>query len=386
MLVLACADAIGAVVGKRWGRHSYEVIPGQHRTLEGSAAFALVAFTCVLVPLLGSGAPVGRTLVVAVLLAVLTTALEGMSTHGFDNLLVPLGTLLYLDRFERLDMTGLAVHAALIVLTLAVTTLLRFRRDATGGAVLAFALASYTITVMGGLAWVVPLAALVVTFAAFDRLTPGLDRRASSRFELGTPLIGLAIPVGLVLVSAAFEPGSTPARVAYVAYLAALACQVAVLLFLLPQHQTFRFPRIRRVLTSSEPWRHEPTLGLLTLAAIGAYTVLGAAIAAVMLSTDRAVMPLDVLLVATCSTLGFLVFLTLASGSCARQQCAMCGGELMHGLSCCAGFPSTPRSRPDASALAAPAAGTRILSFRTTYLAANSMAALAAGVVATWIS
>ncbi len=51
VLILTLADPAAAVIGCRYGRLRYTLIKG-HKSVEGSAAFFLVAFPCVLFPLL----------------------------------------------------------------------------------------------------------------------------------------------------------------------------------------------------------------------------------------------------------------------------------------------------------------------------------------------
>ncbi|MCW2923940.1 MAG: phosphatidate cytidylyltransferase, partial [Thermoleophilia bacterium] len=269
ILVLACADAMGAVVGKRWGRHRYEVVPGHFRSLEGSAAFFIVALACITLPLaFGLHVDPLRAVFVGVLVSVLATAYESVSVHGLDNLLVPFGTLLFLDRFLDLEWSALGLQAVLFVGTFAFASAVRWRRPATGGGVVAFTLAMYTVLVLGGWAWVPPLAGLVLTFVAYDRLTPIASKLTKARYEMGTAIIGLTVPVVLVLLHAAANDPDTRHAI-YVGYLASVACQGAVLCFLLPQHREFRFRRLRRLVTVKDPWQHAPTVGKLAFAAVG---------------------------------------------------------------------------------------------------------------------
>ena len=71
ILVLAVADTAAALVGVFYGKHPYDV-PGGRKSAEGSSAFLLTAFLCVLVPLLlftETGRP--ETLLIALNTAVL---------------------------------------------------------------------------------------------------------------------------------------------------------------------------------------------------------------------------------------------------------------------------------------------------------------------------
>jgi len=82
--VLTFADAAAALVGCSRD-------PG-HKTLRGSAAFLLVASGVVFGALcLGTTMSAGRSLALALITALVTTALEWCGRRGLDNVLVPLG-------------------------------------------------------------------------------------------------------------------------------------------------------------------------------------------------------------------------------------------------------------------------------------------------------
>jgi phytol kinase len=93
MLVLTLADAAAALVGTAFGKHCYQTWD-DYKTLEGSAAFFVVACACIYLPLaLFTEASNAQSAAVAVLVAMATTVLEASMGRGFDNLLVPLGAL-----------------------------------------------------------------------------------------------------------------------------------------------------------------------------------------------------------------------------------------------------------------------------------------------------
>lgn len=375
VLVLACADAMGAVVGKRWGRHRYEVVPGHFRSLEGSAAFFVVALACIVVPLaVGLGVDPLRAIAVGVLVSLLATAYESVSVHGLDNLLVPFGTLLFLDRYLELPWRELVMQALLILAVTSVAVAMQWRRPATGGGVAAFVLSVYTVLVLGGWAWLPPLAGLVVTFVAYERLTPVSGKLAKARYELGTAVIGLTVPVVLVLLHAAFDDPATR-HALYVGYLASVACQGAVLCFLLPQHRSFRFGRIRRLVTVRDPWQHAPTFGKLAFSVVGAAVALVVPFLAIRPAAASSTPLVEMAMVVAACAIGLTAFITLAATASARRACPACGNVTLHGLGCCHAL---ELGHGDTVSI-------RALTFRKTYLAANSVAAMAAGgVMAAW--
>ena len=133
MLLLTLADSAAALVGTAWGRHRYLTM-GDYKTLEGSAAFFVVAFACIAIPLAWfTPASNPESLAVAALIAFAVTVLEAAVGGGFDNLLVPLGAFAAikatglterqpgaLESGSQLVVAGLCVAAALLILLVAV--------------------------------------------------------------------------------------------------------------------------------------------------------------------------------------------------------------------------------------------------------------------------
>ena len=145
MLLLTLADSAAALVGTAWGRHRYLTM-GDYKTLEGSAAFFVVAFACIAVPLAWfTPASNPESIAVAALIAFAVTVLEAAVGGGFDNLLIPLGAFAAikatgltvgqphaLESGSPLVVAGLCVAAALLILLVAV--LARWRQtSALGG-------------------------------------------------------------------------------------------------------------------------------------------------------------------------------------------------------------------------------------------------------------
>lgn len=101
ILTLTFADAAAALVGARFGRNvlANAFAP---KTVEGSAAFFVVAFVCANAPLLGLRATdLVTSIVVAGGCAMVSTVIEAMCANGTDNLLVPLGCYGALDMMLR---------------------------------------------------------------------------------------------------------------------------------------------------------------------------------------------------------------------------------------------------------------------------------------------
>ena len=107
VLVLALADAAAALVGQRFG--SFAIFGGR-KSLEGSAAFFVVALASAHAGLVLFGTVAGpRAVLVALLLASSLAVVEAASGKGIDNLTIPLGGFAVLRMTEAAPIRSLAV-------------------------------------------------------------------------------------------------------------------------------------------------------------------------------------------------------------------------------------------------------------------------------------
>ncbi len=92
VLILAFADPLAALVGKKWGKHIYHIL-GEKRSLEGSfACFFTVVFLCILFSI---------PFWVTILSAFLVTIVETISVKGSDNLTIPLVSAFLLEQLFK---------------------------------------------------------------------------------------------------------------------------------------------------------------------------------------------------------------------------------------------------------------------------------------------
>jgi phytol kinase len=99
VMAMTWGDALAALIGRRFGKHKYQV-GNSVRSWEGSLAMFMASTTAIFLVLLllpgSSLSPLGvsfgidRILLAAVLSGALATLAEGISPHGTDNLSVPL--------------------------------------------------------------------------------------------------------------------------------------------------------------------------------------------------------------------------------------------------------------------------------------------------------
>jgi len=88
LLALALGDAAAALVGQRFGVVVYRVA-GARRTLEGSAAFAVVVVVVAAVFFRLAGIDLRTALLLATSTALVLTVVEALSIGGWDNLTIP---------------------------------------------------------------------------------------------------------------------------------------------------------------------------------------------------------------------------------------------------------------------------------------------------------
>jgi phytol kinase len=123
ILVLTLADAGSASIGAVYGQHRFT---GSAKTLEGSVAFAVIAFFCIDVPLV-LWSDVGRieTLLISVTLALLLMLLEGSAGRGLDNLFIPVGGFFLFRTWLDLDASALLARFAVTVTLVSAVLLFR---------------------------------------------------------------------------------------------------------------------------------------------------------------------------------------------------------------------------------------------------------------------
>lgn len=95
LMPMTWGDAFAAIVGKRWGVRRFTVL-GQTRSLEGSLAMFGFSLIATWIALIVFAQPLGASLWLAFLVAVIVTIVEAVSPFGIDNLTVPLISALVL--------------------------------------------------------------------------------------------------------------------------------------------------------------------------------------------------------------------------------------------------------------------------------------------------
>lgn len=90
ILIMGYGDGFAAVIGKKYGKHKFEVMGGQ-KSLEGATVMFVVSFVVAFIIAQLAG---GSSLILPLSLAMIATLVELFSPYGTDNLTVPFITSL----------------------------------------------------------------------------------------------------------------------------------------------------------------------------------------------------------------------------------------------------------------------------------------------------
>ena len=162
VLVLALADAAGALIGRQYGFVRYETDDGV-KSLEGSTGFFMTAFMATHIPLL-LWTPVGRleSILISVVMGLLLMMIEAIAWRGLDNLFVPLVTYICWVRLLPLSASELYGRLAVLVTLLLLLSLWRRFTRFTQSAMIGATLVLYVSWAAGMNYWLIaPISALL---------------------------------------------------------------------------------------------------------------------------------------------------------------------------------------------------------------------------------
>lgn len=194
ILVLTLADATAALVGLRYGTVRLQA-GDSGKSLEGWAAFFIVGFFSVHVPLL-LFTPIGRAecLLIALTLALLVSLAELISTRGVDNLIVPLGCYALLRVYDEMSADELVYRFAAATLLVGFAAVWQRRSTLDHAALIASALFGYFALMIAGWPSLIPAALLLVVPAI---AWPRRDR--PSYQDVGVVMTDTALPSAMLL-------------------------------------------------------------------------------------------------------------------------------------------------------------------------------------------
>lgn len=199
ILVLTLADAVGALIGVRYGTSRFSTEDGV-KSVEGSVAFLVTAFLSTHIPLL-LWTETGRleSLLISAVIGLLIMLVEAISWRGLDNLLVPLGVYLLLNVYLEMGAWELTARIAAIGILGIFFAVVGRRSYAREGTLLAGLLGLYLIWGLGGWLWALPP---LVLAAGYSLLCPRHPEEWKDRHGLAD--LGAVTGAGLFWLFAAF--------------------------------------------------------------------------------------------------------------------------------------------------------------------------------------
>lgn len=223
LLLLTVADTAAALVGAEYGKLRFATHEGE-KSLEGSVAFLLVAFLSVHIPvLLVEGTGRAESLLIAFTLALMVTLAEAVTWWGLDNLVIPLFAYGLLKTFLGMDLERLALHLGFLLGLAVFVRLWRDRSTLANDALVGAVLWGYVVWALSDWRWIVPPAALFVTYLAVSPRT-SLDRAR----VLGFPALLATVAAGQLWVLLHWASGRD---VFFYAFAAALAANLGIIAF-----------------------------------------------------------------------------------------------------------------------------------------------------------
>lgn len=181
ILVLTLADAVGALIGVRYGTSKYSTDEG-HKSVEGSFAFFITAFLSThILLLLGTDTLRLESLLIALVIGIIIMLVEAISWRGLDNLFIPLGMYLLLNVYTQMDAASLILRTGGLLLALVFFYFIRKRSYARDGTLLAGALALYLVWAVAG--WLWALTPLLMTIG-YSIMCPPSEKSWQTRHSL----------------------------------------------------------------------------------------------------------------------------------------------------------------------------------------------------------
>ncbi len=189
MLVMGVGDSLAALVGSSVGKKHIEHLTKSPKTVEGSLTMFISSLFLLSSTLMVfsrnftgglAGKPILLLLALALLLAVVATAVEALLSHGLDNIFIPasIAYVLYvLEMNHTITLENFLVGGLFAFLLAIFSIKVKFLNNS--GATATFLLGT-TIFGIGGLAWTVPL----LTFYLLSSVLSKLGKKRKAKFDL----------------------------------------------------------------------------------------------------------------------------------------------------------------------------------------------------------
>ncbi len=155
VLILSLADAMAALVGRRYGAARYRTDDGW-KSLEGSTAFFVLAFISTAIPLVEfSNVDWSRGLAIATVMGLILVLIEAIAWQGLDNLFIPVVSFVCLSRMLNLGLEQLGIRLG--VLLAVILGFFNWHKSTrlTQSAAIGAALILYVSWAVGGWRWMI---------------------------------------------------------------------------------------------------------------------------------------------------------------------------------------------------------------------------------------
>ena len=221
--VLTFADSVAALIGISYGRYNLADKNEDAKSREGSVMFFIVAFICALTPL-QLMTEIGRAevLVISFLIGLLAAMVETVSANGNDNLLLPLLTYSFIRYNSELPLETLFVNFGVMVVFLALIFFVYKLTNFTRLSIAYSLLVGYIVMILGGVSWVLPPLALLLTFGIF----PMMKREERQKIQNYKAIECTTIIGVICLYISVFYPMSRD--ILYIAFSFSFACHLCI--------------------------------------------------------------------------------------------------------------------------------------------------------------
>lgn len=200
VLIITVSDAAAALVGGAYGRFHFHVGREHRKSLEGSIFFWLLSFLAIHLPLLlMTNLPRETCVLAALLLSLLLTGVEAISTRGTDNILVPLFACYGLIRITTKPPAEIAFQVvSLLALMVVMEVLFRVIKVFSIRDSIIFLIFTYAVWSLGSAQWAAPVLACFLLFFLVRRLVPNHHRYVVET----TPLLRvILVPMSVLLLA-----------------------------------------------------------------------------------------------------------------------------------------------------------------------------------------
>lgn len=219
IMVLAFADAAAALIGQRFGKHTFHSSDGI-KSLEGCATFFIVAFLILFFPSwFLSDHNLTKSILVALSISFLVMLFEASSWRGFDNLFIPLAVCFFLFRYPQLSFPDLSERLIIAILFCIIVYIAKNKSTLDGSALLGAVLFIYGLYFLGE--DIRYLFGPVIVFFSYTRLSPPTEENLQHQHDIHAVLC-TCIPSLLWVIF--YSPSDHSLWFSHACFLGQLAC------------------------------------------------------------------------------------------------------------------------------------------------------------------